>query len=66
VTVLLISFVIYANGPVREALCKEAADAVDEMRINNKIRADDVDRPFVFGCYYSTIIKITSTLILFP
>jgi len=23
-------------------------------------------RPFVFGCYYSTTIKITFTLILFP
>jgi beta propeller repeat protein len=25
-----------------------------------------IGRPFVFGCYYSTIIKITSTLTLFP
>jgi hypothetical protein len=68
VTVLLKSFVIYANGPVREALCTEAADAVDEMRINNKIRADDVKTTEynLSGClktkFYSTIVIKSSTI----
>src|SRR5665647_3711703 len=40
----------YASGPAVKAL---------------KSAFPHVGRPFVFGCYYSTIIKMTSTLTLF-